>query len=444
MIDRDLVPRGINDPRVLAAFERVPRHLFIDSRFSYQAYADHPLPIGDGQTISQPYIVALMTQALKLPPNAKALDVGTGSGYQAAILSKLCRFVYSVERIPVLASAAKRRMDELDYHNVSVKLGDGWEGWKEYAPYDGIVVAAWAEQLPLKLFEQLKDGGRLVIPIGTETSQELMVFSREANKPPQRKSLGLCSFVPFVKSAVTSLLLMLMLQACAGRNGYYHRVRKGETLYRISKAYEVPLDQVARANNLRDYGMLRDGQYILIPDASGPANVPPAPTGVSQQQQPRRSGERTQSREARRRIDVPKRLMAVNLSGRFAWPLNEPRYRSISREFGEFNKQRHSGIDLQAPLGTQVVAVADGTVIYAGKKVEGFGKTVIIRHAEELFSVYSHLGDINVTANARVKQGDAIGTVGLPDERHFSQTTALLHFEIRERTLAVNPENLLP
>jgi protein-L-isoaspartate(D-aspartate) O-methyltransferase len=200
MIEQQLKGRGIRDPRVLAAFDAVPRHIFVPGSLRYQAYADHPLPIGDGQTISQPYIVALMAEKLQLRSDAKVLDVGTGSGYQAAILSRLCRFVYSVERVPALASRAKQLIDKLGYHNVSIKLGDGWEGWAEYAPYDAIVVAACANEVPLTLFDQLKDGGRLIVPIGpADGSQELTLFVRHASAPPQKISLGACSFVPFVK-----------------------------------------------------------------------------------------------------------------------------------------------------------------------------------------------------------------------------------------------------
>lgn len=197
MIERDLVKRGIRDPRVLKAFERVPRHIFVEPSLRFQAYEDHPLPIGAQQTISQPYMVALMTESLALNSECKALDIGTGSGYQAAILSCICKFVYSVERIPALVSRAKQRLDELQYHNVSVKLGDGWEGWTEYAPYDGIVVAAWASTVPNSLLQQLKVGGRMVIPIGDEKSQKLMLITRNADGFSE-KSLGPCAFVPFV------------------------------------------------------------------------------------------------------------------------------------------------------------------------------------------------------------------------------------------------------
>jgi protein-L-isoaspartate(D-aspartate) O-methyltransferase len=199
MIDRDLVPRGIKDPKVLAAFERVPRHLFIESSLRYQAYQNSPLPIGAQQTISQPYTVALMTQQLELQSAAKVLDIGTGSGYQAAILSRLCKSVYSVERIAKLANSAKQRLAEVGYHNVSVKLGDGWDGWPEFAPYDGIIVAACSSSLPMKLYEQLKPQGRLIIPLGDDVNQELYMFTR-GEKAPIRQHLGKCAFVPFIQT----------------------------------------------------------------------------------------------------------------------------------------------------------------------------------------------------------------------------------------------------
>ncbi len=200
MIERELISRGVTDMRLLQAFAEVPRHEFIDSPLKYQAYQNQALPIGQRQTISQPYTVAVMLQSLYLRPGARVLDVGTGCGYQAALLSRLCQSVYTIERIPALLRQAKRRFVRLDYNNVLAKLGDGWEGWPEYAPYDGIVVAAFSSRLPEKLYGQLKEGGRLVVPIGDTHRQELAVFVHQGAQGPQQISLGQCAFVPFVET----------------------------------------------------------------------------------------------------------------------------------------------------------------------------------------------------------------------------------------------------
>ena len=198
MVENDLKPRGITDQRVLEAFRQVPRHQFVDASLRFKAYEDHPLPIGHGQTISQPYVVAAMSQSLRLGDDAKVLDVGTGCGYQAAILATYCKSVYSIERVAALVGPAKRRLDNLGYNNVLVKFGDGFEGWPEYAPYDGIVVAAFGLKVPPRLIEQLKVGGRLVMPIGDSSSQALTVFRKESDAEVEQFVLGKCSFVPLV------------------------------------------------------------------------------------------------------------------------------------------------------------------------------------------------------------------------------------------------------
>lgn len=165
---------GIKDPRVLEAILKVPRHLFVPKELIHEAYVDAPLPIGEGQTISQPYIVALMTEALELDENSKVLEIGTGSGYQAAILAEIAKEVYTVERIPSLKEKARKVLDALGYENIKFKVGDGTEGWPEYAPYDAIIVTAGAPEIPKPLVEQLKVGGRLVIPVGDELTQRLL------------------------------------------------------------------------------------------------------------------------------------------------------------------------------------------------------------------------------------------------------------------------------
>ncbi len=173
MVEEQLLERNIRDPRVLEAMRTVPRHSFVPAEQRDLAYVDSPLPIGNGQTISQPYIVALMTQLLGLKGNERVLEVGTGSGYQAAILAYLASEVYTIERHAELGRLAGRILEDLGYHNVHVKIGDGSRGWAEYAPYDAILVTAAAPQVPRPLLEQLADGGCLVIPVGARGNQTL-------------------------------------------------------------------------------------------------------------------------------------------------------------------------------------------------------------------------------------------------------------------------------
>ncbi|MBI5166595.1 MAG: protein-L-isoaspartate(D-aspartate) O-methyltransferase [candidate division NC10 bacterium] len=183
MVERQLKARDITDPSVLRAMGEVPRHLFIDRGSWSKAYDDRPLPIGEGQTISQPYIVALMTQLLRLKGGEKVLEVGTGSGYHAAVLSKLVDKVYTVEIIRSLGEKAKDRFRTLGYKNVEVKLGDGYYGWKEHAPFDAIVVTAAANHLPPPLLDQLKDGGRMSIPVGAPFYvQTLMLVEKQKGR----------------------------------------------------------------------------------------------------------------------------------------------------------------------------------------------------------------------------------------------------------------------
>ncbi len=197
MVKNQLVARGIRDPRVLEAMRRVPRHLFVDEALVDQAYQDHPLPIGYGQTISQPYIVALMSEALELEGDEKVLEVGTGSGYQAAILGELAHKVYSVERIPQLLARARKILDSLGYNNIFLKLDDGTWGWQEFAPYDAIIVTAASPQVPEPLLKQLADPGVMVIPVGDEFSQNL-VRIRKVNEQYIREDLGGVRFVKLV------------------------------------------------------------------------------------------------------------------------------------------------------------------------------------------------------------------------------------------------------
>jgi protein-L-isoaspartate(D-aspartate) O-methyltransferase len=187
--------------QVMAAMAAVPRDRFVPAEYSSCAFADGPLPIGHGQTISQPYMVALMTDLVAPRPDSVMLDVGTGSGYQAAVLAQLVRHVYSMEIIASLADTARARLNDLGYQNVAVRNGDGWSGWPEHAPYDGIVVAAAAPEVPQALIAQLKPGGRLVVPVGPPHGpQELQVVEKLADGSASTRSILLVSFVPMTHS----------------------------------------------------------------------------------------------------------------------------------------------------------------------------------------------------------------------------------------------------
>ena len=177
MVEQQIRAREVTDARVLSAMRAVPRHEFIPNALRHLAYADTPLPIGFDQTISQPYIVAFMTEVLELPPNAKVLDIGTGSGYQAAVLAQVARDVFSVEIVPELATSAAARLEELGYDNVLVRRGDGYRGWPDEAPFDGIIVAAAVDHIPQTLIEQLAVGARLVIPVG-DRSQKMTIVTK--------------------------------------------------------------------------------------------------------------------------------------------------------------------------------------------------------------------------------------------------------------------------
>ena len=192
--------RGINDPDVLAAVEAVPRHLFVPESERRAAYEDHPLPIGGGQTISQPYMVALMTSLLGIQPGQRVLEVGTGSGYQAAVLSRLGADVYSVEILAPLGRRAKSTLAELGYRNVHVRIGDGYKGWKDAAPFDGIIVTAAPKRIPEPLIAQLKTGAKMVIPVG-DTLQDLLVLTKRADGGVDTAKVMPVLFVPMTGEA---------------------------------------------------------------------------------------------------------------------------------------------------------------------------------------------------------------------------------------------------
>ncbi len=202
MVAEQIRARGVSDRRVLAAMAKLPRHLFVAESFRHQAYDDHPLPVGSGQTISQPYMVAAMTEALKVEGDSRVLEIGTGSGYQAAVLAELAKMVYSVEIVRELSSGARRTLQRFGYHNVRLRVGDGHEGWPEFAPYDRIIVTAGAATMPFGLVEQLADQGRIVVPVG-RGSQTLILGVKHGERLVQRSLMG-CVFVPFVRGVKNS------------------------------------------------------------------------------------------------------------------------------------------------------------------------------------------------------------------------------------------------
>lgn len=198
MVRTQIAARGVQDARVLQAMRQVPRHAFVPSEYLDEAYADHPLPIGFGQTISQPYIVALMTEALHLSPGDRVLEIGTGSGYQAAVLAALGAEVYSIEIIPPLATQARQRLRSLGYA-VQVRNADGYFGWPEVAPFQAIIVTAAPDHLPQPLAEQLAEGGRMVVPIGPPGSVQTLWLFEKRNGSLQATNLGAVRFVPFLR-----------------------------------------------------------------------------------------------------------------------------------------------------------------------------------------------------------------------------------------------------
>lgn len=197
MVEKQLKGRDITDEKVLNAMLKIERHKFVPEQYQDLAYIDEPLPIGYGQTISQPYIVALMTQLLELKGDERILEIGTGSGYQAAVLAEIVKEVYTIEIIPQLANRAEKLLKELGYKNIFIKVGDGYLGWPEYAPFDGIIVTCAPDHIPQPLIEQLKDGGKIVIPVG-EIHQELVVVEKQKEKIIKRRVIPV-RFVPMIR-----------------------------------------------------------------------------------------------------------------------------------------------------------------------------------------------------------------------------------------------------
>jgi protein-L-isoaspartate(D-aspartate) O-methyltransferase len=201
MVEKDLKGRDIRDPKVLEIMGRVPRHLFVEESRQRQAYADHPLPIGEGQTISQPYIVALMTQILKIKPGEKVLEIGTGSGYQAAVLAELTDQVFSIEIHQEVSQDASRRLKALGYEQVRLKQGDGYSGWPEFAPFDAILITCAVDHVPPPLIQQLKEGGRLLLPMGNTAQFQTLALVTKKGGQMNVQQLSAVAFVPMTGEA---------------------------------------------------------------------------------------------------------------------------------------------------------------------------------------------------------------------------------------------------
>lgn len=199
MVDTQIKARGVNDPEVLTAMKKVPRHLFVPEAYQSLAYKDQPLPIGMSQTISQPYIVGFMTEAIDPKPSDKVLEIGTGSGYQAAVLAEIVKEVYTLEIIPELGLKAKERLKTLGYQNIHSKVSDGYFGWGEYGPFDAIIVTAAAEEIPKPLIDQLAEGGTMIIPVGSQFALQNLVLVTKKKGEIKTKKLFAVRFVPFTR-----------------------------------------------------------------------------------------------------------------------------------------------------------------------------------------------------------------------------------------------------
>ncbi len=201
MVENDIKVRGIKDKKVLEVMGKIQRHLFVDEKMRDRAYADYPLPIGEGQTISQPYVVALMTEALKLKPADRVLEIGTGSGYQAAVLAEIVKEVYTIEIRKSLADTASGRFKDLGYKNIKVKYADGYFGWEEYAPFDAIIITAAANHIPPPLIKQLKEGGRLILPLGSTVYYQTLTLVTKKKGDLDVEQMGPVAFVPMIGEA---------------------------------------------------------------------------------------------------------------------------------------------------------------------------------------------------------------------------------------------------
>lgn len=204
MVKQQIAARGIDHQQTLDAMRKVQRHRLVPEKVQQYAYDDTPLPIGMEQTISQPFIVAFMTQAIKPEPGMKVLEIGTGSGYQAAVLAEIVDEVYTIETVEPLAKRAKSKLDEMGYKNIHCKVGDGFHGWEEHAPFDAIIVTAAPEKIPPKLLSQLKEGGKMVIPVGKSSNQQLRLIEKGKNGKIKTRNIMPVRFVPFTRSGDTS------------------------------------------------------------------------------------------------------------------------------------------------------------------------------------------------------------------------------------------------
>jgi protein-L-isoaspartate(D-aspartate) O-methyltransferase len=198
MVEEQIAGRGVKDRRILDAMRKIPRHLFIDSSLKERAYGDHPLPIGEGQTISQPYVVAWMTEALNLKASDRVLEIGTGSGYQAAVLAEIVNEVYTIEIREGLKESASKLLYELGYKNIKTKYGDGYFGWEQYAPFDAIIITASANHIPPPLIKQLKEGGRLIIPLGSTLYYQTLNLVTKSGNELNVEQMGGVAFVPMI------------------------------------------------------------------------------------------------------------------------------------------------------------------------------------------------------------------------------------------------------
>ncbi|MDP2682562.1 MAG: protein-L-isoaspartate(D-aspartate) O-methyltransferase [Deltaproteobacteria bacterium] len=201
MIEKDIRGRGITDKKLLDVMGKTPRHLFVEGHLRGAAYEDYPLPIDEGQTISQPYVVALMTEALRLKPSDRVLEIGTGSGYQAAILAEIVKEVYTIEIRKGLADKAEKRLKEMGYKNVKVRYGDGYFGWEEYAPFDAIIITAAANHIPPSLIKQLKEGGKLIIPLGSTVYSQTLILAIKKKGELDLEEITSVRFVPMIGEA---------------------------------------------------------------------------------------------------------------------------------------------------------------------------------------------------------------------------------------------------
>jgi protein-L-isoaspartate(D-aspartate) O-methyltransferase len=205
MVREQIMMRGVKDTRVLDAMKRIPRHRFVKGSLRDKAYSDHPLPIGEGQTISQPYIVALMTEALRLRPSDRVLEIGTGSGYQAAVLAEIVQEVYTIEIRQNLVEKASALLKDLGYKNIRTKYGDGYYGWEEHAPFDAIIITASANHIPPPLIRQLREGGKLIIPLGSTLYYQTLTFATKKSGQLDIEQMGGVAFVPMVGKARTKV-----------------------------------------------------------------------------------------------------------------------------------------------------------------------------------------------------------------------------------------------